>query len=53
MTRISEVILNPSEETSILLEGDFNQNDTFPKLLHSQFSDWHNGYFISVCKKSK
>jgi len=29
------------------------QNNTMPKLIHSQYSDWHNGYFIAVCKKSK
>jgi len=35
------------------IEIKTTQNDKFPKLLHSQFSDWHNGYFISVCKKTK
>ena len=29
------------------------QNNTYPKLLHSHYSEWHNGYFIAVCKKSK
>ena len=29
------------------------QNNMMPKLLHSHYSDWHNGYFITVCEKSK
>ena len=29
------------------------QDNRMPKLFHSQFSDWHNGYFITVCEKSK
>ena len=29
------------------------QNNTYPKLFHSHYSDWHNGYFIAVCKKSQ
>lgn len=29
------------------------QNNVMPKLFHSHYSDWHNGYFIAVCKKSK
>ena len=29
------------------------QNNTYPKLFHSHYSDWHNGYFIAVCEKSK
>ena len=29
------------------------QNNTMPKLLHSHYSEWHNGYFIAVCEKSK
>ena len=29
------------------------QNNTLPKLFHSHYSDWHNGYFIAVCEKSK
>ena len=27
------------------------QNDAVPKLLQCQFSDWHLGYFLAVCKK--
>ena len=27
------------------------QDDTFPEIAHQQ-SDWHNGYFIAVCKKN-
>ncbi len=27
------------------------QNDNFPSLLGSWFSDWHNGYFLGVIKK--
>ena len=29
------------------------QNNTMPKLFHSHYSEWHNGYFIAVCEKSK
>ena len=29
------------------------QNNAMPKLLHSHYSEWHNGYFIAVCEKSK
>ena len=29
------------------------QNNTLPKLFHSHYSDWHNGYFIAVCEKPK
>ena len=29
------------------------QNDAVPKLLQCQFSDWHLGYFLAVCKKNK
>tara|TARA_B110000438_G_C15772380_1_gene632502 strand:+ start:148 stop:903 length:756 start_codon:yes stop_codon:yes gene_type:complete len=27
------------------------QNNSMPKLLVGQYSDWHNGYFIAVCEK--
>jgi len=29
------------------------QNDAVPKLLQCQFSDWHLGYFLAVCRKIK
>ena len=29
------------------------QNNDMPKLFHSHYSDWHNGYFFAVCEKSK
>lgn len=29
------------------------QNDDFPTLLASWFSDWHNGYFLGVIKKGR
>ena len=29
------------------------QDNAMPKLFHSHYSDWHNGYFIAVCEKSK
>ena len=29
------------------------QNDAAPKLLQCQFSDWHLGYFLAVCRKIK
>lgn len=27
------------------------QDDSHPTVLRRQFSDWHNGYFIAVCRK--
>ena len=30
-----------------------SQNDAVPKLLQCQFSDWHLGYFLAVCRKIK
>jgi len=27
------------------------QNNSMPKILLGQYSDWHNGYFIAVCEK--
>ena len=66
-----EVVLSPAEETSILIEGNFEDNvysknlkviskieikttqdNSLPKLFVGQYSDWHNGYFIAVCKKT-
>ena len=35
------------------IEIKTTQNNTMPKLLHSHYSEWHNGYFIAVCEKSK
>ena len=29
------------------------QDNSYPKFVHSHYSDWHNGYFIAVCEKSK
>ena len=29
------------------------QDNSMPKLFLGQYSDWHNGYFIAVCKKSQ
>ena len=29
------------------------QDNKMPKLLLGQYSDWHNGYFIAICKKTK
>jgi len=29
------------------------QDNTLPKIFHSHYSDWHNGYLIAVCEKSK
>ena len=29
------------------------QDNSMPKLFIGQYSDWHNGYFIAVCKKSQ
>lgn len=29
------------------------QDNNMPKLFLGQYSDWHNGYFIAVCKKSQ
>ena len=34
------------------IEVKTTQNNTIPKLFLGQYSDWHNGYFISVCKKN-
>ena len=33
------------------IEVKTTQDNTMPKLFLGQYSDWHNGYFISVCKK--
>jgi len=35
------------------IEIKTTQNSAFPKFIHSHYSDWHNGYFIAVCEKSK
>tara|TARA_Y100000590_G_C15649506_1_gene988183 strand:+ start:195 stop:944 length:750 start_codon:yes stop_codon:yes gene_type:complete len=35
------------------IEIKTTQNDTYPKLVHSHYSDWHSGYFIAVCEKPK
>ena len=35
------------------IEVKTTQNDTYPKFIHSHYSDWHSGYFIAVCEKSK
>ena len=35
------------------IEIKTTQNDAFPKFIHSHYSDWHNGYFIAICEKSK
>ena len=35
------------------IEVKTTQNDIYPKFIHSHYSDWHNGYFIAVCEKSK
>ena len=34
------------------LEIKTTQDNTLPKLLLGQYSDWHNGYFIAVCNKT-
>ena len=35
------------------IEIKTNQQDSMPKIFLGQFSEWHNGYFIAVCKKEK
>jgi len=35
------------------IEVKTTQDDSMPKLFIGQYSDWHNGYFIAVCEKSK
>ena len=35
------------------IEVKTTQNNTYPKFIHSHYSDWNNGYFIAVCKKNK
>jgi len=35
------------------IEIKTTQNDTYPKFIHSHYSDWHSGYLIAVCEKSK
>ena len=35
------------------IEIKTNQQDSMPKIFLGQFSEWHNGYFIAVCKKAK
>ena len=35
------------------IEVKTTQDNTYPKFIHSHYSDWHNGYFIAVCEKSK
>ena len=34
------------------IEVKTTQNNTYPKFVHSHYSDWHSGYFIAVCEKS-
>ena len=34
------------------VEVKTTQDNTMPKLFLGQYSDWHNGYFIAVCKKT-
>ena len=34
------------------IEIKTTQNNSLPKLFVGQYSDWHNGYFIAVCKKT-
>jgi len=34
------------------IEVKTTQDNTMPKLFLGQYSDWHNGYFIAVCKKT-
>ena len=34
------------------IEVKTTQDNTMPKLFLGQYSDWHNGYFIAVCKKN-
>jgi len=43
--------LNISIVSKIVIKT--TQDNTMPKLFHSHYSDWHNGYFIAVCKKTK
>ena len=33
------------------IEVKTTQDNSMPKLFLGQYSDWHNGYFIAVCKK--
>ena len=35
------------------IEIKTTQNNLMPKFVHSHYSDWHNGYFMAVCEKSK
>ena len=35
------------------IEVRTTQDNKMPKLFLGQYSDWHNGYFIAVCEKSK
>ena len=35
------------------IEVRTTQDNSMPKLFLGQYSDWHNGYFIAVCEKSK
>ena len=35
------------------IEVKTTQNNTYPKFIHSHYSDWHNGYFIAICEKYK
>ena len=34
------------------IEVKTTQDNSMPKLFLGQYSDWHNGYFIAVCKKN-
>ena len=27
------------------------QDNTMPQFMLGQYSDWHNGYFLTICKK--
>lgn len=40
-------------EVECAVEIRTTQDDTHPALLAMEKSDWHNGYYIAVCKKSK
>ena len=35
------------------IEIKTTQNNSLPKIFVGQYSDWHNGYFLAVCKKTK
>jgi hypothetical protein len=35
------------------IEIKTTQNNSLPRIFVGQYSDWHNGYFLAVCEKTK